>query len=52
MTLGILIEILALLINIEYWNLAILIFLIGIVISYLSARQYLKKFRRRYGDLE
>ena len=52
MILGILIEIFALFFNIEYWNLATLLFLIGLVISDLSAQQYLRKFKKRYGDLE
>lgn len=49
---GVIIAILALLFNIQYWDLATLIFLIGLVISDLSAHQYLKKYRKRYGDLE
>ena len=52
MILGILVEIFALIDNIEYWNLATLLFLIGLVISDLSAHQYLRKFKKRYGDLE
>ena len=52
MILGILVEIFALFFNIEYWNLATLLFLIGLVISDLSAHQYLRKFKKRYGDLE
>ena len=52
MMVGIVIEILALFFNIEYWNLATFVFLIGLVISDLSAHQYLKKYKRRYGDLE
>ena len=52
MILGIIVEILALIFNTEYWDCATLIFLIGLVISDLSAHQYLKKYKRRYGDLE
>lgn len=52
MILGIIVEILALIFNTEYWDCANLIFLIGLVISDLSAHQYLKKYKRRYGDLE
>lgn len=52
MILGIIVEILALIFNTEYWNCATLIFLIGLIISDLSAHQYLKKYKRRYGDLE
>lgn len=49
---GIILEIIVLLFNIRYWDFASLIFLIGLVISDLSAHQYLKKYRKRYGDLE
>lgn len=49
---GVIIAILALIFNIQYWDLATLIFLIGLVISDLSAHQYLKKYKKRYGDLE
>lgn len=49
---GIILEIIVLLFNIRYWDFASLIFLIGLVISDLSAHQYLKKYKKRYGDLE
>ena len=52
MILGIILEIIVLLFDIRYWDFASLIFLIGLVISDLSAHQYLKKYRKRYGDLE
>lgn len=49
---GVILGIIVLLFNIRYWDFASLIFLIGLVISDLSAHQYLKKYRKRYGDLE
>lgn len=52
MILGIILEIIVLLFDIRYWDFASLIFLIGLIISDLSALQYLKKYRKRYGDLE
>lgn len=52
MIIGVIVEILSLVLDIKYWDCATLIFLIGIVISDLSAHQYLKKYRRKYGDLE
>lgn len=52
MVIGVVVEILSLVFDIKYWDCATLIFLIGIVISDLSAHQYLKKYRRKYGELE
>lgn len=52
MFIGVMIEILALLLDIRYWDCATLVFLIGIVISDLSAHQYLKKYRKKYGDID
>lgn len=49
---GVILGIIVLLFNIRYWDFASLIFLIGLIISDLSAHQYLKKYRKRYGDLE
>lgn len=49
---GVILEIIVLLFDIRYWDFASLIFLIGLVISDLSAHHYLKKYRKRYGDLE
>lgn len=52
MCIGVMVEILALITDIKYWDCATLIFLIGVVISDLSAHQYLKKYTSKYGDLE
>lgn len=52
MFIGVMIEILALLSDIRYWDCATLVFLIGVVISDLSAHQYLKKYRKKYGDID
>lgn len=52
MILGIILEIIVLIFDIRYWDFASLIFLIGLIISDLSAHHYLKKYRKRYGDLE
>lgn len=52
MFIGVMIEIFALLSDIRYWDCATLVFLIGIVISDLSAHQYLKKYRKEYGDID
>ena len=52
MIIGVIVETLSLVFDIKYWDCATLIFLIGIVISDLSAHQYLKKYRNKYGDLE
>ena len=49
---GIILEIIVLLFKIRYWDFASLIFLIGLIISDLSAHHYLKKYRKRYGDSE
>lgn len=52
MFIGVMIETFALLSDIRYWDCATLVFLIGIVISDLSAHQYLKKYRKKYGDID
>lgn len=52
MLLGILIEIISVFCNYpQYWDAAILIFLLGIMIESINATTELKKYKIRYGEL-